>query len=448
MLPFRHETHLPAVLCVSALTVAALPGCGGTSTLPEAATIGDTPTLVPAQKALVPTINVVTAIGWSGADTPEPAPGMQVTAFARGLDHPRWLYVLPNGDVLVAETNAPPRPEDDQAYAAGSSTATRRRPAAGVRAPIASRCCATPTAMASPKSRSALLQDLHSPFGMALVGDDALRRQHRRRGEASRTAAGATRIDAAAHQGARPAGGRLNHHWTRNIIASPDGGSCTSRSDRTATSPSTASPRSAAAPHLGVRPRHRHARVFASGSAQPGRHGLGADHGGAVDRGQRARRARRRPRPRLHDRGQGRRLLRLAVQLLRQHVDAASSRAARPGREGDRARLRAGIAHRFAGTGFYDRHRRSGRQYPAGRFVGQHGSWNRNRAAATGSIFVPFKAAAGRTARDVLTGFVRGNGEAHGRPVGVAVAAAGPAGRRRVGNVVWRVSGAARTTTR
>lgn len=94
-----------------ALAVSAA-GCGTAARLPVAAGMGPRPELPPPTRSLIPTVNVVSAKGWSGNATPVAAEGTTVTAFARGLDHPRWLYVLPNGDVLVAETNAPPRPED------------------------------------------------------------------------------------------------------------------------------------------------------------------------------------------------------------------------------------------------------------------------------------------------------------------------------------------------
>src|SRR5688500_6502271 len=88
-------------------------GCGGNSRLSETTTTGSAPTLVEPDTSPIPTVNVVEAIGWTGEETPAPAEGLAITAFARSLDHPRWLHVLPNGDVLVAETNAPPRPDDN-----------------------------------------------------------------------------------------------------------------------------------------------------------------------------------------------------------------------------------------------------------------------------------------------------------------------------------------------
>src|SRR5688500_16387537 len=89
-----------------------LAACGDTSRLPEAEQIGAQPRLPPPQSSLIPTVKIAPAVGWPAGAAPRPAPGLAVAAFAAGLDHPRWLCVLPNGDVLVAETAAPPRPED------------------------------------------------------------------------------------------------------------------------------------------------------------------------------------------------------------------------------------------------------------------------------------------------------------------------------------------------
>src|SRR5437868_1249244 len=89
-----------------------LAACGETATLQVSDGTGPSPKLPEPNKTLIPTINIAPAIGWPKGSKPTAAPGTQVAAFAQGLDHPRWLYVLPNGDVLVAETNSPPKPDD------------------------------------------------------------------------------------------------------------------------------------------------------------------------------------------------------------------------------------------------------------------------------------------------------------------------------------------------
>src|SRR4051812_10229264 len=100
------------VLCVvAAISVGA---CGSAARLAVSDGTGPNPVLPPPNGSLLPTVNVVAAAGWAPGETPTAVPGTTVTAFASGLDHPRWLHVLPNGDVLVAETNAPERPEDNK----------------------------------------------------------------------------------------------------------------------------------------------------------------------------------------------------------------------------------------------------------------------------------------------------------------------------------------------
>src|SRR5688500_9120842 len=88
-----------------------LGGCRDESKIPEQATVGPNPMLPAANKSLIPTVHIAPAKGWSAGAKPTTADDLSASAFATGLDHPRWLYVLPNGDVLVAETNAPPRPD-------------------------------------------------------------------------------------------------------------------------------------------------------------------------------------------------------------------------------------------------------------------------------------------------------------------------------------------------
>ena len=96
-------------------------GCGDEATLPLSAGIGPNPKLPPPHQTLIPTVNIAPAKGWPAARRRSRPPGLRVAAFASGLDHPRWLYVLPNGDVLVAETNAPPQARGRQrASRAGS----------------------------------------------------------------------------------------------------------------------------------------------------------------------------------------------------------------------------------------------------------------------------------------------------------------------------------------
>src|SRR5438105_7962178 len=120
----RYTFVVGLAVCVTA--------CGQVATQPEAVTIGPNPVLPAPEKQLIPTIKVAPAKGWPDGAKPVPAAGTTVNALATGLDHPRWLYVLPNGDVLVAETNAPPRPEDGRGAKGWISRIEQDRAGAGV----------------------------------------------------------------------------------------------------------------------------------------------------------------------------------------------------------------------------------------------------------------------------------------------------------------------------
>jgi glucose/arabinose dehydrogenase len=170
----------------------------------------------------IPTVNVATAIGWPAGGKPTAANGMAVNAFATGLDHPRTLYVLPNGDVLVAETNAPPKPDDGKGIKAWVTRLVMGR--AGANTPSANRITLLRDADGDgvAETRSVFIEGLNSPFGMALVGDDfyvadsdAIMKFPYHAGDTKITAPGVKLADLPA--------GRINHHWTKDLVASPDG---------------------------------------------------------------------------------------------------------------------------------------------------------------------------------------------------------------------------------
>jgi glucose/arabinose dehydrogenase len=197
-------------------------GCGDEATLPVSAGIGPNPKLPPPHTTLIPTVDIAPAKGWSDGAAPVAAQGLQVAAFATGLDHPRWLYVLPNGDVLVAETNAPPQPKDGGGLKGWITGLVMGRAGAGV--PSANRITLLRDSDGDgvAESRTVFLEGLHSPFGMALVGGDfyvadtgAILRFPYQTGQ--------TRITAPAVKVADLPAGPINHHWTKNVVASADG---------------------------------------------------------------------------------------------------------------------------------------------------------------------------------------------------------------------------------
>jgi len=154
------------------MLVLGLVSCVETATIPISAGTGLQPTLPPPPQTLIPTVNIAPAKGWPPGMIPQAAPGTRVAAFASGLDHPRWLYVLPNGDVLVAETNAPPKPEDAKGIKGWLMGLFMKK--AGASTPSANRVTLLRDIDGDGRVdlRSALLERLNSPFGMALVGNN------------------------------------------------------------------------------------------------------------------------------------------------------------------------------------------------------------------------------------------------------------------------------------
>ena len=219
----RDAGRIPRGQLALALALAtAMAGCGEQATLPDQATWGSSPQLASPIHAVIPTVNIVPAKGWSPGATPVPAAGFAVKAYADGLDHPRWLYVLPNGDVLVAETNAPSKPDDGRGIKGWIMKWVMRRAGAG--SPSANRITLLRDTNGDgvADTRTVFLQGLNSPFGMALIDDqlyvactDALLR--------FRYAQGATEITEAGEKIFELPAGTINHHWTKNVIASRDG---------------------------------------------------------------------------------------------------------------------------------------------------------------------------------------------------------------------------------
>jgi len=153
---------------------------------------------------------------------PAAAAGVADNAFATALNHPRWVSGLPNGDLLVAETNAPPKPEDNKGIKGAIMKKVQGRAGAGT--PSANRIILLRDADGDgvAETKTVFIANLHSPFGMALVGKDL----HVANTDAVLRfpyTAGQTQISAKGVQLTDLPGGPINHHWTKNIIASPDG---------------------------------------------------------------------------------------------------------------------------------------------------------------------------------------------------------------------------------
>ena len=427
---------------LAALALALLAACGETALLPVAAGSGPQPELPPPRKTLLPTVNIAPAKGWPRGVMPEPAPGLQVKAFAAGLEHPRWLFVLPNGDVLVAETNAPPKPEDAKGVKGWAMGLVMKRAGAGV--PSANRITLLRDTDGDGVAdlRSVLLEGLNSPFGMALVGDglfvansDAVMRFP--------YASGDTRISAPGVRVVTLPAGPINHHWTKNLIASADG----SKLYVTVGSNSNVAERSIEA-EAGraaiweVEVASGAHRLFATGLRNP--NGLAWEPAsGALWTV-------------VNERDElGSDLVPDYLTSVRDgafygwpysyygvHVDERV-KPPRPDLVASAIAPDYALGPHVAPLGLVSS---VGSTLPAayanGMFVGEHGSWNRRPHSGYKVVFVPF--GAGRPVglpADVLSGFLSDAGDAYGRPVGVAIDKSGALlVADDVGNSVWRVS--------
>ena len=421
---------------------ATLASCGETAQLPISASTGSQPTLPQPNHTLIPTVHIAPAQGWPSGIKPTAAAGLQVAAFASGLSHPRWLYVLPNGDVLVAETNAPDKPEDGQGIKGWVMGLVMKRAGAGV--PSANRITLLRDTheQGVAAERSVLLQGLNSPFGMVLVGSDlyvadsdAVLRFPYTPGETSIKAPGVKIIDLPA--------GPINHHWTKNIIASADG----QKLYVTVGSNSNVGERGMAveagrAAIWEVDIRTGSHRIYASGLRNP--NGLawvpqtGALWAAVNERDELGSDLVPDYMTSVRDGG----FYGWPYSYYGSHVDERVS----PRRPDLVAKAvvpdyALGAHTASLGLAFAD-----GASLPApysqGMFVGQHGSWNRRPHSGYKVIFVPFDAGHPRgDPLDVLTGFLSEDGHAYGRPVGVVLDKRGALlVADDVGNVVWRVS--------
>ncbi len=424
------------------LAVAVLAGCGDMARLPPGAGEGPQPTLPPPVTSLIPTVNIAPAQGWPQGAMPVAPAGFKVTALQRGLEHPRWIYVLPNGDVLVAESNRPERPPEQQAkgFKAWAMKLVMKQAGAGV--PSADRITLLRDADGdgSAEHKSLFIDQLHSPFGMALVGGDlyvanadAVVRFPYVTGQTRITAPGVQLTDL-------PAG--INHHWTKNLITSPDG----SKLYATVGSNSNAAERGLAveegrAAIWEIDRASGRKRLFAGGLRNP--NGLGWEpKSGALWTV-------------VNERDElGSDLVPDYLTSVKdgafygwpwsywgQHVDERV-KPARPEMVAKALVPDYALGNHVAPLGLAFSDARMPAPFASGAFIGEHGSWNRKPHSGYKVVFVPF--ADGKPLgqpTDFLSGFLSPDGKAYGRPVGVALDRSGALlVADDVGNVVWRVA--------
>lgn len=434
-----HVFQKPGHAAVFGALLLALAGCERAHLQVSAGT-GPAPTLPEPRNALIPTVDIAPAQGWSRGERPTAAPGLQVEAFASGLSHPRWLHVLPNGDVLVAETAAPAK--EVAGIRARIAQWVMKR--AGAAVPSADRITLLRDADGDgvAEFRSVLLDGLHSPFGMALVEDtlyvantDAVVSVPYRQGQ--------TRIDAAPTKLVDLPAGEINQHWTKSLLASPDGSRLyVGVGSNSNVAENGLEAERARAAIWEIERASGAQRIYASGLRNPvgmafephsgelwtvvnERDELGSDlvpdyltsvrsdgfygwpysyFGAHVDE---------RVQPQRPD---------LVTQAIVPDYALGPHTASLGLVFAQGSELAAPFAH--------------------GAFIAQHGSWNRRPPSGYKVVFVPF--AEGKPAGmpiDVLTGFLDDDGDARGRPVGVAIDRRGALlVADDVGNTVWRVT--------
>ena len=411
------------------------------NTQPPANTIGPAPQLPQPNKQLIPTVHIAPAKGWPEGVRPVAAAGLSVAPLATGLDHPRWVYVLPNGDVLVAESNAPARPEDGKGIKGAVMGMVMKRAGAGV--PSANRITLLRDVDGDgvAELRAPFLEGLNSPFGMALVGNnfyvanaDAVVRFPYVAGQSQITAPPTKVFDLP--------GGPINHHWTKNILASADGSklyATVGSNSNVAENGMAAEEGRAAIWEIDIA--SGKGRLFASGLRNP--NGM-AWAGGKLWTV-------------VNERDE------IGNDLVPDYLTSVTDGAfygwpysyygpnvdervkpPAPERVAKAIKPDYALGSHVAPLGLASS---EGAALPApfnaGFFIGQLGSWNRKPRSGYNVVFVPYNGKAPPTAQPVvvLSGFVNADGDAYGRPVGVAIDKRGALlVADDVGNVIWRVT--------
>ncbi|MDE5457424.1 sorbosone dehydrogenase family protein [Bradyrhizobium sp. CSA112] len=443
------RNNILLAICVGALALP-LASCNESKeTATVAQTYGPSPTLPPPEHSWIPTVDIASVNRWPEGAKPVAANGMTVAAFATGLEHPRTVYVLPNGDVLVAESNAPPKQSGFSIKGFIYGLAQNR---AGAGVPSANRITLLRDADGDgvAETRSTFISNLSSPFGMVLVGEDfyvanadAIVKFPYREGDTKISAPGVKLADLPA--------GPINHHWTKDLTASPDGSklyvTVGSNSNIGENGMEAEKDRAAV---LEVDRASGQWRVFASGLRNPNGPAWNPKTGELWVV--------------VNERDE------LGNDLVPDYMTSVKEGAFYGwpySYFGDRVDTRVeprrpdlvqkamspdyALGAHTASLGLVFN---TGNLFPpemeGGAFIGQHGSWNRRPPSGYKVIFVPFKdGKPSGPPQDVLTGFLNDQGEAQGRPVGLRLDKQGALlVADDVGNTIWRVTPAAKSASR
>lgn len=421
----------------------------GAAALDPMQQIGPNPELPAPRQFLAPPMHLAKVVGWKDGEKPSVAPGLKVEAFATGLEHPRSIYVLPNGDVLVVESKAPAyfsirRPKDIVMHFVESWVTSSGDTGKSNRITLLRDSKGT----GKPDTQSVFMENLNSPFGVALVGSDlyvadtdAIMRYAYTDGETGITDRGKLFV-------ALP-GGPIDHHWTKSLVASPDGDKLYvgigSNSNIVENGWEAEKDR---ARIWEVDRKTGAYRAFATGLRNPNglmfepqtkalwtvvneRDELGddlvPDYLTSVKDGA---------------------FYGWPYSYYGQHLDPRVA-PQRPDLVAQAISPDYALSSHVAPLGLvFDTGDSLPEKYKGGAFVGEHGSWNRPQLNGYKVVFVPFKdGKPDGKAEDVVTGFLNDKGEARGRPVGVALDKTGALLiADDVGNTVWRVTSDSQAT--
>lgn len=427
--------------CASALTL----GACGDDGFDVKSQIGPNPNLPDPQQYLFPPMKLAAIAGWKSGEKPDVAQGLKVEALATGLQHPRTLHVLPNGDVLVVESKKPKgepikRPKDlVMGWIESFVTSGGDDNAPGNRITL----LRDADGDGKPEVRTTFLDHLNSPFGVALVGNDlyvantdAIMHYTYNDGDTQITGKGDVLTELP--------GGPIDHHWTKDLVASKDGSllyvGVGSNSNITENGIEAEKNRAAI---WEVDRASGRWRLFATGLRNPNGLSFEPESGAlwAV----------------INERDElGPNLVPDYMTSVKdgafygwpysyygQHVDPRVQ-PQRPDLVAKAIAPDYALSSHVAPLGLaFNTGDGLGSKYKGGAFVGEHGSWNRPQLNGYKVVFVPFKdGKPNGQAEDVVTGFLNADNKARGRPVGVAFDKQGALLiADDVGNTVWRVTG-------
>ncbi len=402
--------------------------------------MGKNPTLPNPDIETIPTVSIAKAIGWQNDAKPIVPTGLQVNAFSSNLDHPRWLYTLPNGDVLVAESNAPAKPDTGFSLRGFFAKKIMKDAGAGVKSADQITLLRDADNDGVAEMRTVFAKKLTSPFGMTLVDNtlyianaDALVKFEYTEGMTQVNSDYTKVVDL-------PAG--INHHWTKNVITGPNGNLFVTVGSNSNVGENGMAIEKDRAAILEVNPNTNTYSVYASGLRNPNGMVIEPNKGMLWTV--------------VNERDQ------LGGDLVPDYLTSVQeggfygwpyyyygknidSRIESPEPEliNESIKPDYALGSHTASLGLL--HTKGSKltdRFSEGMFVAQHGSWNREPKSGYKVIYIPFENGlpVGEST-DVVTGFLNENEEALGRPVGLVLDQTGSLlVADDVGNTVWRIS--------